>query len=84
MKTDLYTRIVLTSIAVALSINLTRDVPLFPVAAAQDYDREIARVPIPVNLVRMSGSDLSLEGALPVRVGGAVQVVEPVQVVIGE
>jgi len=84
MKTDLYTKIILTIIAVCLSINLIKEVPLFSSAEAHNY-REIYRVPIPVNIVQISGSDLSREGGqLPVRVVGPVQVVEPVQVVVRE
>jgi hypothetical protein len=84
MKTDLYTKIILTIIAVCLSINLIKEAPWFSIAKAQDY-REVYRVPLPVNLVQMSGSDLSqVGGLLPVRVVGPVQAVEPVQVVVRE
>jgi hypothetical protein len=74
MRTDLYTKIILTIIAVCLSINLIKDVSLVSKVEAQNYS-EISRIPIPVNLVQINGSDLSQGRVLlPVRVVGPVQV----------
>jgi hypothetical protein len=55
MKTDAYTKIVLTVIAVALVVNLFKDTPVISTAHAQTYAGRIQKV----DLVSVNGIPLS-------------------------
>ena len=74
MKTDLYTKIVLTVIAACLLCLIFRDQPLIATARAQTAET----APMKVDVVAVNGSPLTgstYSGTLPVRVINPVSIV---------
>ena len=77
MKTDPYTKTLLTVIAVCLVICVLRDVPLVPPAHAQEALRPPRPMPaevMQVDIVRVAGAPVMRDAAWPVTVRGTVEV----------
>lgn len=74
MKTDLYTKIVLTVIAVVLTVNLLKEFDFITTAQASAKaipDAAVITVPkeiIDVNIVKIDGWDVSSSMADPIKV----------------
>lgn len=70
MKTDLYTKVVLTVIAVVLTINLLRDINIITpaqaanVSSVQEVQKTNYKEVLDVNIVKIDGSSVSSSGGV--------------------
>lgn len=80
MKTDLYTKVILTVIALCLSLNILKEFDIIPTVQAKESVSVPAPAPqavqsgtVDVNIVSVSGSSVWSDG-LPVHVKNTVDV----------